>query len=103
VLPGTTEPVPPTVSADRPPRVRATPPRRVPRVGAVLELAAGQWQWGNGPLRIRVDAVRVDISVWYGGDWVWVVGVELDPAGREVVGVQCLVAVDAIPDDQVQD
>jgi hypothetical protein len=38
----------------------------------------------------------VDVSGWYGGEWVWLEGHELDSAGYPISWVQVLVAVTAI-------
>jgi hypothetical protein len=57
-------------------------PWRIPRIGAVLNLAPGQWRYETRPLRLRVTKVRADISRWYGGTWIWVYGTELHPDGQ---------------------
>jgi hypothetical protein len=75
------------------------PPRRLPRVGAVLDLEPGQWRFGDRPILIRVTAVRADISRWYSGDWVWVNADEINEAGEYVWPMQLLVSCDAIPDE----
>lgn len=75
------------------------PPRRVPRVGVVLRLAAGEWLYLDRALILRVTRVREDLSRWYEGAWVWCEGDELDEAGAVVGPIQALVAVDAIPDE----
>jgi hypothetical protein len=66
----------------------------------VLLLGTGQWRYTNEPrpLMLVVDKVRLDISGWYAGDWVWVEGDEVDGTGAAVGPVQALVRVDAIPD-----
>jgi hypothetical protein len=76
-----------------------TAPRRTPRVGAVLDLAAGQWRYEDRPLRLLVRGSRPEISRWYGGGWVWVYGTELDENGDPREQRSALVACDAIPDD----
>jgi hypothetical protein len=74
-----------------------TPPRRVPAVGQVLDLAVGDAQYLDYPVRIRVSRPRPDISLWYGGDWVWV-HAEVLGDGDELLNVMpVLVRVDAIP------
>jgi hypothetical protein len=80
------------------------PPRRVHRVGVVLLLGAGQWRYTNEPrpLMLLVNRVRLDISGWYAGDWVWIEGAELDRSGTAVRRAQALVHVDAIPDSAAE-
>lgn len=75
-----------------------TPPRRVPAIGEELHLQPADWRYNteDRPLRLRVDIVRADISVYYGGDWVWCLGVEVDAFGP-ARPVQVLVRCDAIP------
>jgi hypothetical protein len=72
-------------------------PRRVPVRGAVLYLRPGQWRYGTRPLILRVRRPRPEISLWYGGSWVWVVGDELDESGEVVGRLPVLVHVNAIP------
>ena len=82
-----------------PQEVTATPPRRVPRVGVVLRLEADQWRYTNEPrpLRALVTVVRPDVSLYYGGDWVWVRAVEVAADGRVPGEEQAvLVHVDAV-------
>lgn len=62
----------------------------------VLELGAGQWRYGDGPLRMRVDRVRHDLSRYY-DDQVWLEGWRLDEAGVPVEQVQALVPVRVLP------
>jgi hypothetical protein len=75
-------------------------PRQVPDVGQVLRLAAGDVRYRTAPLRLRVTRVRLDISDWYGGAWVWVEGHELDPADHPIAWQQALIrdaAIDRSP------
>ena len=90
-----------------------TGPRRVPAVGAVLDLTGAQVRIGatlpkdaEEKIRIRVEQARPEISRWYGGDLVWVHGTPVpDEAGGEQLGVvrQYLVACAAIPDEALTD
>jgi hypothetical protein len=67
-------------------------------VGQVLHLEADQWRWPGGYARwVEVAGVRLDISDWYGGDWVWIEGYALDERACRTHRVQLLVACDAIP------
>jgi hypothetical protein len=63
--------------------------------GAVLELGAGEWAYGDGPLRLQVDRVRDDLSRYY-DDKVWVEGYALDDSGTPVDWTQALVPVDVL-------
>ena len=76
-------------------------PRRVPDVGQVLTLAPDDWRYHDGTrhLTIRVAGVRDELSHWYGGDWVWIEGHEVERPWEEPPGyrLQALIRVAAIP------
>jgi hypothetical protein len=74
----------------------ATRPRKVPAIGQVLDLRPGDVRYRRASLKLQVSSVRADISGWYGGEWVWLEGYELDPAGYRIGWQQVLVAVAAI-------
>lgn len=63
--------------------------------GTVLELAASQWKYGDGPLRIRVERDRPDLSRYY-EDKVWIEGWRLDETDTPVEWMQALVSVQAL-------
>jgi hypothetical protein len=63
--------------------------------GAVLELGADQWAYGDGPPRLRVDRVRDDLSRYY-TDRVWLEGYKLDDSGTPIEWTQALVPVDVL-------
>jgi hypothetical protein len=63
--------------------------------GTIVELSAGQWAYGDGPLRLRVDRVRDDLSIYY-DDRIWLEGHRLDEAGVPVEWLQALVSVDVL-------
>jgi len=69
----------------------------------ILDLEPDRWRYANEPraLRLLVTTVRPDVSLYYGGNWVWVRGIEVDRAGWIVDGEErgVLVHVDAIRDD----
>jgi hypothetical protein len=73
-----------------------TPPRQVPRIGQVLNLAEEDLRYRAAGLRLRVDRVRLDISGCYDGAWVWLEGQQLDGDDRPVAWQQALVAVTAV-------
>ena len=76
-------------------------PKRVPDVGQVLTLAPDDWRYHDGTrhLTIRVAGVRDELSHWYGGDWVWIEGHEVERPWEEPPGyrLQALIRVAAIP------
>lgn len=58
--------------------------------GTVLSFADGQWKFGAGELRFRVQRVRTDLARDYGWKWVWLEGEDLagdtdQPAQRQVL------------------
>jgi hypothetical protein len=63
--------------------------------GTVLELSAAQWAYGDGPLRLRVDRDRADLSIYY-DDCRWLEGWRIDDAGVPVQWLQALVPVAVI-------
>ena len=81
-------------------RAAGVPPRRVPVFGQVLRLGPADWRYHDGTrsLTIQVAGVREDLSRWYGGDWVWIEGHEVERPDRYPPGhrMQILVNVDAI-------
>jgi hypothetical protein len=72
-----------------------TPRRDLVPVGTVLELSASQWMYGDGPLTIRVERERPDLSRYY-DHHVWIEGYRVDDAGIAVQWVQALVLVEVI-------
>jgi hypothetical protein len=62
-------------------------------VGLVVHVPAGMARYRTDPTIIRIKAVRVDISIWYDGDWVWIEGDELDQGERVLRSAQLLVHV----------
>jgi len=78
------------------PNSLSVPPRRVPAVGQVLALDGSEVRYRRAPLRLQVSRVREDISGWYGGEWVWLEGRELDATGHPISWQQVLVAVVAV-------
>jgi hypothetical protein len=53
-------------------------------------------RYRRAPLRFQVSRVCEDISGWYGGEWVWLEGRELDATGCPISWQQVLVAVAAV-------
>jgi hypothetical protein len=60
--------------------------------GMTLRLAAEEWKYGDGPLVLRVDRIRWDLSRYY-DDEVWLTGHRLDANGIPTDYVQALVRV----------
>jgi hypothetical protein len=78
-----------SVSAAEAPRPELAP------AGTVLELAASQWAYGDGPLRLRVVRDRADLSRYYANQR-WIEGWRLDDAGAPVEWIQALVPVEVL-------
>lgn len=64
-------------------------------VGHVLRVPAGSCRYRDGALVLFVRRVRLDISQWYGGQWVWLEGDELADPGYRLRWTQALVHVAA--------
>jgi hypothetical protein len=62
--------------------------------GAVLDLTADQWEFSDGPLRLRVIRVLDHLSRYYDGTKVWVDGVRLDASGLPIEHLHVLVRLD---------
>lgn len=45
--------------------------------GDVVQLSEPDYQYGIGALRLRITRVRLDLSTWYDGHWVWLEGIEI--------------------------
>jgi len=88
----------PSATVDRVPN-SGTPPRKVPAAGQVLDLSSSEVKYRQAPLRLSVERVRLDISGWYAGGWVWLEGYELDADGHAISWQQALVDVAAIERD----
>jgi hypothetical protein len=72
------------------------PPKRVPEVGMVLDLAPVDTAWGWSG-KLLVVRPRPDISLWYGGEYVWVEGQRINDRGEVLPRVeQVLIRCDAI-------
>ncbi len=52
-------------------------PRVSVRAGDVVTLRDGDHRYGQGVLTLRITRIRVDISLWYDGEWVWIEGFPL--------------------------
>jgi hypothetical protein len=70
-------------------------PRGLVRPGTVLELSAAQWKYGDGPLTLRVERDRPDLSQFYANE-AWVEGWRLDDAGVPVEWMQALVPIQVL-------
>ncbi|MBM0229198.1 hypothetical protein [Micromonospora sp. ATA51] len=67
--------------------------------GDVVQLSEPDYKYGVGPLRLRIARVRLDLSAWYDGQWVWLEGTEIrwDDRDRDGPFRQVLVRVSALP------
>ncbi|GIF68766.1 hypothetical protein Ais01nite_68010 [Asanoa ishikariensis] len=78
-----------------------TTPPRLPRpaadlVGRTYYIPPDLVQYERAGFVVRLTEVREDISLWYGGVWVWIEGVQLDAQGDALAWVQALIHVDAL-------
>jgi hypothetical protein len=84
----------------------STPPR-LPApvdhlVGYLLRIPADACRYRQEGLLLLVRRVRLDISSWYGGQWVWLEGDELAVTGQRLRWAQALVHVTAcVPDRSI--
>jgi hypothetical protein len=62
-------------------------------VGRVLHIPADHCRYREMGFALLVRCVRLDISQWYGGAWVWLEGDELTDAGYSLGWTQALVHV----------
>ncbi|MGC5031085.1 hypothetical protein [Micromonospora sp. DT229] len=65
--------------------------------GDVVRLRSSDYRYATGPLRLRIVRVRLDISQWYEGEWVWLEGVEITPGGQDGAWRPVLARVCALP------
>ncbi len=72
------------------PRVAISP-------GDVVHLRERDYQYSDAPLRLRVIRVRLDLSTWYDGQWVWLEGVEIRADDQAGPLRQVLARVAALP------
>ncbi|MEU7979895.1 hypothetical protein AB0B63_15315 [Micromonospora sp. NPDC049081] len=68
--------------------------------GDVVHLREQDYQHSSGPLRLRIVCVRLDLSLWYDGQWVWLEGIELCSPGRAGRFRHVLARVAALPQPQ---
>jgi hypothetical protein len=63
--------------------------------GDVIDLRPGDRKWAHEPVRLRVTAIRYDLSHYY-DDLIWIEGDELDADGLAIRWTQELVKVTAL-------
>lgn len=68
--------------------------------GDVVHLREPDYQHGSGTLRLRIVCVRLDLSLWYDGQWVWLEGIEMPTTGGTGCFRQVLARVGALPQPQ---
>lgn len=64
-------------------------------VGRIVRIPAERCRYRDTALALLVRRVRLDISQWYGGAWVWLEGDELANTGHSLGKAQALVHVSA--------
>ena len=64
-------------------------------VGRLVRIPAGRCRYRDSGLELVVRRVRLDISQWYGGAWVWLEGDEIADTGHSLGWTQALVHVSA--------
>lgn len=64
-------------------------------VGHLMRIRAGHCRYRDSGLALLVRRVRLDISQWYGGAWVWLEGDEVANTGYSLGWTQALVHVSA--------
>ena len=64
-------------------------------LGFVVRIPAELCRYRRTGLVLLVRRVRLDISRWYGGQWVWLEGDELSSEGYTLGRIQALVHVTA--------
>ncbi|MBE1489064.1 hypothetical protein [Plantactinospora soyae] len=69
----------------------------MPLPGTVLELAKEDWRYGGHTLFLLVEFVRLDLSVYYDNQWVWITGQQLARDGTPMGHLDALVRVSALP------
>ncbi|KAB1156368.1 hypothetical protein F6X68_11930 [Micromonospora sp. AMSO12t] len=68
--------------------------------GDVVHLREQDYQHGSDPLRLRIVCVRLDLSLWYDGQWVWLEGIEMPSPGHTGRFRHVLARVAALPQPQ---
>jgi hypothetical protein len=71
-------------------------PRVSARPGQVIRLLERDYKHGQGTLTLRISRVRLDISQWYDGEWVWLEGIPIRWDGGEDPPRSVLARVSAI-------
>jgi hypothetical protein len=68
-------------------------------VGHLVRIPADRCRYRDSHLALLVRRVRLDISHWYGGAWVWLEGDEIAETGYSLGWTQALVHVSACVTD----
>ncbi|MEE3922086.1 hypothetical protein V2I01_38780 [Micromonospora sp. BRA006-A] len=63
----------------------------------MVRLAESDYRYAAGLLRLRIVRVRIDLSEWYDGQWVWLEGVEIGPDGQDGPLRPVLARIAALP------
>jgi hypothetical protein len=73
-------------------------PRVSVKPGDVVRLAEADYKYGRGDLTLRISRVRLEISRWYDGHWVWLEGTPIRWDGGEDDTRSLLARVSALAD-----
>lgn len=65
--------------------------------GDAVHLREQDYQHSYGPLWLRIIHVRLDLSTWYDGQWVWLEGIEINAHSQAGCFRQVLARVAALP------
>jgi hypothetical protein len=76
---------------------RPVVPRAYVGPGDVVSLAEDDHRYSWGPVRLRITVVRLEISRWYDGEWVWLQRIEIRPDGSDGELRSVLARVAALP------
>jgi hypothetical protein len=72
-------------------------PRVSVKPGQIIRLAESDYMYGRGEVTMRIIRVRLDISKWYDGRWVWLEGVPIRWDGTDGEPRTLLARVSALP------
>jgi len=72
-------------------------PRVSVKPGDVVKLLEPDYKYGQGTVLLRISRVRLEISKWYDGAWVWLEGVPIRWDGTDGEPRTVLARASALP------